>query len=248
MPEAWFRLHPSFAPLIPAYRRRGRQHLTFRESPSAKHLIEGLGIPHTEVGEVVTNGRPVGLGYHVADGDRIDVLPVRRLTGDPRDGPGPCFALDQHLGRLAALLRILGFDCLYRNDVQDGELTRWAAGEERILLTRDRALLMRKAVERGYWVRRVEPPAQLEEVTLRFGLLEGMQPFRRCPRCNQLLQAVDKATVLDELEPLTRRYYDDFRRCPGCGQVYWAGSHVECLSERVAALRRALRWSDARRG
>jgi hypothetical protein len=42
---------------------------------------------------------------------------------------------------------------------------------------------------------------------------------------------VSKQEVLEQLEPLTRQYYNEFSRCPDCGQVYWKGSHyVRMLS------------------
>ena len=45
------------------------------------------------------------------------VYPADSLLGDK-----VCFVLDNHLGRLAMYLRMLGFDTLYRNDYQDPEL------------------------------------------------------------------------------------------------------------------------------
>jgi uncharacterized protein with PIN domain len=39
---------------------------------------------------------------------------------------------------------MLGFDCLYQNDYDDARLASIIEQEERILLTRDRRLLMRK--------------------------------------------------------------------------------------------------------
>jgi len=56
--------------------------------------------------------------------------------------------LDTHLGRLAAYLRMLGFDSLYRNDYHDEELACISA------LTRDRGLLKRNIVVHGYLVRK----------------------------------------------------------------------------------------------
>ena len=51
-------------------------------------------------------------------------------------GEPPRFVIDNHLGRLAIYLRILGFDSLYRNDYQDEELAQVAEAELRVLLTR----------------------------------------------------------------------------------------------------------------
>ena len=143
------------------------------------------------------------------------------------------FLHDNHLGRLAAYLRMLGFDCLYRNDYQDQELTEIQQGEERILLTRDRRLLMRKAVADGYCLRSLNSFEQLREVVQRFDLTRHMLPFHRCLRCNHLLEPVDKEAILDRLERLTKRYFDQFHICPACGQIYWKGSHYERMEKLV---------------
>ena len=58
------------------------------------------------------------------------------------------FLADAHLGALARRLRMLGFDTLWHNDLGDGPLARLAVAEHRILLTRDRQLLILKGVVR----------------------------------------------------------------------------------------------------
>lgn len=131
---------------------------------------------------------------------------------------------------------MLGFDTLYRNDAQDDELACRSAAEGRVLLTRDRRLLMRRVVAYGCCLRSLEPEEQLGEVARRYALLARARPFTRCLGCNEPLRAVSKAAVLDRLEPLTRRYYQDFAQCPACGKVYWPGSHHERMLARIAAL------------
>jgi uncharacterized protein with PIN domain len=135
------------------------------------------------------------------------------------------FILDNHLGKLASYLRMLGFDSLYRNSFQDDELAFLSQAESRILLTRDHRLLMRKAVTQGYWLRSQDPDQQLKEVVKRYALSCMVKPFQRCMRCNELLEPVSKETILHRIKPLTIQYFDDFRLCPACGQIYWQGSH-----------------------
>ena len=203
----------------------------FRGRQSIKHLIESLGVPHPETGQVQINGREGSLALITQDEDRVKVYPIQ--NGCPIE---PRFLLDNHLGRLAAYLRMLGFDCLYRNDYQDQELTEIQQGEERILLTRDRRLLMRKAVAHGYCPRSLDSLAQLTEVIQRFDLLPRIAPFHRCLRCNHLLESVPKEAVLHRLEPLTKQYFDEFHICPDCKQIYWKGSHYEQMQEIVEKL------------
>ena len=201
----------------------------FNPGQSVKHLVELFGIPHTEMAAILVNGSPVDFSYLVEDGDQVQVYPITSESpaGDPR------FILDNHLGRLAVYLRMLGFDSLYRNDFQDEELAQLASGQDRILLTRDRQLLMRNQVTHGYWLRSKVPHEQLAEVVSRYELSSRASPFRRCMRCNGLLQPVKKEMVEDRLQPLTRLYFDDFRMCSDCRQVYWKGSHYERMQRLI---------------
>jgi uncharacterized protein with PIN domain len=203
----------------------------FRERQSIKHLVESLGVPHPEVGPVRINGQEGTLSSITQDGDRVEVHPV------PNGWPvAPHFILDNHLGRLTAYLRMLGFDCLYRNDYEDEELAETAQREGRILLSRDRRLLMRKAVTYGYCLRSLDSLEQLTEVIQRFELTTHIQPFHRCLRCNHPLEPVAKEAILDRLEPLTRLYFNEFQICPACKQIYWKGSHYEKMAKLIEQL------------
>ena len=233
MKTAWFEFDERLVPLLGRSRRSGAFEYAFSGPQSVKHLIESLGIPHTEIGGVHCGPYRVDLAYQVRDGDEIR---VQSVAASPRPDEEPRFALDGHLGRLNSSLRMLGFDCLYESGFEDQELAGLAAAEDRYLLTRDRRLLMRKSVTRGYLVRSLDPNEQLIEVTRRFALAGMFQPFRRCIRCNALLQRVDKETVLDRLQPLTRRYFNAFHICPHCGQIYWKGSHVERMLQAIDRL------------
>jgi uncharacterized protein with PIN domain len=245
MKTARFQFDDTLRPLLDRSKRSGTFEYSFSGPQSAKHLIESVGIPHTEVGAVQCGSRRVDLDYQVQDGDEIRVqsVAVRPPADEER-----LFVLDGHLGRLTSSLRMLGFDCLYESGLEDQELAGLAVAEDRFLLTRDRRLLMRKTVTRGYLVRSLDPNVQLVEVTQRFGLAHMFQPFRRCIRCNTLLRPVDKETVLDRLQPLTRRYFETFHICPKCGQVYWKGSHVEKMLQIIDRLTAAAGQAASGRG
>lgn len=144
--------------------------------------------------------------------------------------------LDTHLGRLAAYLRMLGFDSVYSNSYDDESLARIAHDEKRVLLTRDRGLLKRSMVTYGYCVRHTRPRAQFVDTVRRYELADETQPWSRCVRCNGLLEPVDKSDILDQLEPKTKLYYDDFQRCTVCGQIYWRGSHHERMRNFLAGV------------
>ena len=205
---------------------------SFSRKASIKDVIESLGIPHTEIADLIVNGGSQTFDYIVKDSDRIEIQPftppvdVRQATFlRPQPLVFIRFIVDVNVGKLASLLRLAGFDTSYQNHWRDEELARVAAQERRILLTRDRALLKRKSIIFGHLVREIEPHAQLAEIIAYYGLANEALPFSRCLRCNTTLIPVDKNAILHRLKPLTRKYYNVFHRCPDCGKIYWLGSH-----------------------
>jgi uncharacterized protein with PIN domain len=228
MSTAYFRFLGRLKDFLPPDRREQTIRVDFRGRQTLKHLVESLGVPHPEIGRVQVKGQERSLSTITQDGDEVEVHPIP--NGCPIE---PRFLLDNHLGRLAAYLRMLGFDCLYRNDYDDQELAEILQREERILLSRDRRLLMRKVVTHGYCPRSLNPLEQLTEVIRRFDLLKRIVPFHRCLRCNHPLEAVSKEAVLDQLEPLTKLYFDEFQICPACKQIYWKGSHYEQMQQLI---------------
>lgn len=219
----------------------------FRPHQTVKDVLEAMGIPHTEVDLIVVNGTPRGFAHRPSAGDRIaaypmfealDVGSIARLRPEPLREPR--FAVDVNLGGLARLLRLLGFDVWWSSSADDAELAEISRTQQRILLTRDRGLLKRRAVTHGLFVRSDHPEQQVIEVVRRLDLSRRLAPFTRCLRCNGRLVAVSKDEVIDRLEPLTRRYYDEFSRCPDCGRIYWPGSHHERMIARVDRLRAAM--------
>ncbi|HEX9018154.1 MAG TPA: Mut7-C RNAse domain-containing protein [Anaerolineaceae bacterium] len=235
MIRAHFAFYPDLNEFLQAERRSGDFDYAFEPGQSIKHLAEAAGVPHTEVGRITVDGVPVDFNYLVRAGDAVAVFRANAQNAPLRIAPR--FVLDNHLGRLAAYLRMLGFDTLYRNDYSDETLAAISTAEERILLTRDRRLLMRKIVQVGYCLRSLDSHRQLEEVVLRYDLVGKITPFRRCLLCNGLLKDVSKEAVLDRLQPLTRQYYEEFHLCPDCSQIYWKGTHFERMEEMIARLR-----------
>lgn len=213
------------------------------DAPAVKHPIEALGVPHPEVEQIVVNGQSVDFAYRLQTGDQVQVYPLDALPDAPPllplrpPLPRPIrFVLDTHLGRLASYLRLFGFDALYRNDYDDATLAQLAAAQGRVLLTRDRGLLKRKQVLYGHCVRSHTPADQLVGILRRYRLRDEIRLWQRCPNCNGVLVPVAKAAVLDQLEPKTKRYYDDFQQCSNCGQVYWQGSHFERMQGFIAGV------------
>jgi uncharacterized protein len=215
----------------------------FRAHQTVKDVLEAMGIPHTEVDLILINGDAKDFGHRPTSGDRIAAYPVFEAfdigsTARLRPVPlrNPRFVVDVNLGRLARLLRLLGFDVWWSNDAEDQTLVDVSVAEQRILLTRDRPLLKRRALTHGLFVHSQDAEEQILEVLQRLHLHQWLAPFTRCMRCNGTLAAATKDEVIDRLQPLTRKYYEDFSRCTECGQIYWPGSHHDRLVRLVDRL------------
>ena len=243
--QVTFRFYAELNDFLPAQRRKVTFAYAFKGAQSVKHLIEAIGVPHPEVEFILVEGRPVGFDYQPHDGEHIAVYPASRdllLDGVPALRPPPdpiAFLADNRLGRLARYLRLLGFDTAYGGDQDDDLLAERSRDENRVLLTRDRGLLKRSLVQFGYCLRSMDAEEQLVAVLRRYRLCDRVEPWRRCLRCNGLLEPVEKTAVLDRLEPKTKLYYDTFQQCQACGQVYWRGSHFRELERLVTKVREA---------
>ncbi|MFW6070542.1 MAG: Mut7-C RNAse domain-containing protein [bacterium] len=241
MKRATFRFYGELNEFLPPPRRQHPLSFPLNDRTSVKHPIESMGVPHTEVELILVNSRPVDFSYLLQAGDYVSVYPpfhtldIRPLPPlRPPLEPPVRFLLDVHLGQLATYLRLLGFDALYRNDYDDEELADLAAESGRVLLSRDRRLLMRKQVVYGFCLRTRDPQAQLEAVLRRFDLYGQIDPWQRCLACNGRLRPVPKEEVLDRLEPKTKKYYDEFHICEECGKIYWKGSHFPRMRRFIA--------------
>lgn len=243
MVTAYFRFHGALNFFLDTAQQSQMIAHPFNWRASIKDMLESLGPPHTEVGLLVVNGRSVDFDYIVQPDDRIEVydsfaavdLPGKVRLRPPYPGK-PRFILDTHLGRLANYLRMLGFDTLYRNDYPDDELAQVSHDEQRILLTRDIGVLKRGLVIYGHYVRETDPKRRVPEIIKRYDLLDHVEPFKHCMKCNGLVHPVEKAEVIEDIPPKAAQFYDVFHQCGQCGQIYWKGSHYERMQEFMQAV------------
>jgi uncharacterized protein with PIN domain len=232
--RAYFRFYAELNDHLPPDQQYETLEIAFLTPGSVKDVIEGLGVPHTEVDLIVVNGCSVDFSYLLQSGDRIavypmfesfDVAPEQRLRAEPLRNP--TFVLDVHLGKLAAYLRMLGFDAKYGRALTDAQLVQISAGEHRILLSRDRGLLKHGAISHGYWVRETNSRRQIAEVVQRFHLARAIRPFTRCMACNGVLETIAKEQARKLVPKHSIERYDEFHQCQQCGRVYWKGSHYK---------------------
>ncbi|MEU8524310.1 MULTISPECIES: Mut7-C RNAse domain-containing protein [Streptomyces] len=228
-------IHISFAPelrlFVASERRAGRTALTTDGASTLGHVVESLGVPLTEVGQLLVDGRPVDVSHIPAAGETVEVAGVTR----PQQVPGAPlrFLLDVHLGTLARRLRLLGVDAAYESeDIGDPALATLSAKEQRVMLSRDRGLLRRRELWAGAYIYSDRPDEQLRDVLERFA--PRLSPWSRCTACNGRLTEADKDSVREQLEQGTERTYDVFAQCADCERVYWRGAHHARLDEIVS--------------
>lgn len=238
---ATFRFYGELNDFLPRERRGRDIDTPCARMATTRHMIEALGVPHTEVELVLVNGQAAGLDLLLEEGDRVAVYPrftrfdVTDLAPLPALPPGRLrFVADAHLGGLARLLRMAGFDTIYDNGLRDDQIEVLAVEEERVVLTRDRELLKRRTIEYGCYVRALKAQDQLREVFERLGLAERARPFTRCLHDNAALRSVSKAEVLARLPPQVAATQEAFNTCDVCGRVYWQGSHWERMRGMLA--------------
>ncbi|WP_406148067.1 Mut7-C RNAse domain-containing protein [Streptomyces sp. NBC_01012] len=230
-PEITLEVAPELRLFVAHDRRGGPTALTTDGSSTLGHVVESVGVPLTEAGQLLADGRPVPVSHIPGAGERIEVRAVRR----PQQVPGAPlrFLLDVHLGTLARRLRLLGVDAAYESeDIGDPALATRSARQRRVLLSRDRGLLRRREIWAGAYVYSDRPDEQLRDVLGRFA--PALAPWTRCTACNGELADADKESVSDRLEQGTQASYDVFAQCTVCGRVYWRGAHHTHLEAVVA--------------
>jgi len=239
----YFRFYEELNDFLPSSQQRQTFHYQFDGNPAVKNAVEAIGVPHTEIDLILVNGVSVDFGYQLQGGERIAVYPVfERFDISPiiRLRPTPLriirFIVDVNLGKLARYLRLLGFDTVYQNNLDDQTIVDTAAKEKRIIITRDIGILKYNIVTHGYWVRSTQPRRQLREIVNRLHLHSSFKPFTRCADCNGILKPVTKELVSERLQQDTLRSFNTFSECPDCQKVYWQGSHYDRIRKLIDTL------------
>jgi len=241
--EVSFRCYAQLNDFLPVPHRGRRFNHALAARSSVKDAFEALGVPHPEVDLILINGAAEAFSYRLHHGDDVALYPAFRaidISGVRCIATDVCgairFVVDVHLNKLASLLRLCGFDALVLQE--DEDIAEAAAREGRVVLTRDVALLKRGAVQRGRWVRHTDPEEQLVEVLEQFALLDQMDPFSRCLRCNTPIVSVAPGMIGEHIPARIRAAFREFWRCPGCARIFWRGSHYDRLSSLIERVRR----------
>ena len=140
------------------------------------------------------------------------------------------------LGKLAKWLKILGFDALFFNKIEDDDLLSRARKEKRILLTRDTGLIEKAKDVETLFLESEEWRDQVKQVLDKFSLWERVNPHTRCIDCNVKLKDLPKKNAKNLVTPFVYKHADSFALCPGCGRVFWRGTHFKDMEFKIEEL------------
>jgi uncharacterized protein len=179
-------------------------------------------------------GMPVreGLSYKTQKG--IPDPPLGAVVAPPR------WLADEMVGRLARYLRFVGCDAEYVRGLSDEEILGRALAEDRVLLTRDRALARR--APRVVLIDSPDVEAQWRAVRAAWPGLPTEVRFERCSLCNGLLAPYIRGSdpAAEQIAPPPAAGVDrPLFRCDRCAHLYWEGSHTDQIRSRIASWCRA---------
>jgi len=152
----------------------------------------------------------------------------------------PKFIVDLNVGKLAKRLRMLGYDTLFINGLDDNELVRIALKEGRILLTKDSGILRRGVVFTGkikvVLIEADDVREQLRQVVQTLHLEPNSDPFSLCLECNKPLISREREEVRDLVPPYVFQTQEQYMQCPGCHRIYWRGTHWQRMNQELEEL------------
>ena len=145
------------------------------------------------------------------------------------------FVCDAMLGGLARWLRAAGYEAYWRKDIADAEAVAEAQRRRAVLLTCDRQLVQRRAIQSGL-VRCLLLPHPLRRLEqTEFVIRKLRLPLRqpRCMACGARLDEVPKESVADRAPPKAFAWCDQFFVCQGCGRLFWHGTHWQRITQQL---------------
>lgn len=149
------------------------------------------------------------------------------------------FIVDTNVGKLARWLRMLGYDTLFINNIDDEELIAIGLKEKRVLLTKDTQIMLRRVVIsdrlKAILIQSDDVKAQLLQV-VRAMKLDQERKFTLCLECNEPLVPKRKDEVQELVPPYVFKTQSNYYQCPSCQRVYWRGTHWQRMKQEVETL------------
>lgn len=147
------------------------------------------------------------------------------------------FIVDSNAGKLARWLRMMGYDALFFNDIEDGRLVDMAMKEGRVVVTRDTQIAKRRVAANGslrvILTRDDDPRTQLLQVMKELSLDCRLRQFTRCLECNRRLVPRSREEVKDLVPPYVFGTQAQYMQCPSCSRIYWQGTHWQRMKRAL---------------
>jgi uncharacterized protein with PIN domain len=135
------------------------------------------------------------------------------------------FAADRTVGKLARLLRVLGYDTLFCTKTNDDEFL--ALADPGRVLSRNTALLGKTATNRFVLIEHNNPRRQLRQVLEMLDLTPRPDSFfSRCAVCNGALEEIHRQAVFGRVPDHVWTAYERFSECTSCAKLEMP-PHVE---------------------
>jgi len=144
------------------------------------------------------------------------------------------FLCDTTVGKLAKLLRMIGFDTEICPSHHPKDVIELALNQNRVILTRNSVIAEMKLARDILLLDEYEPYNQLGTVLKNFDIkVDQSKLLTRCMVDNTVLDAVSKEEVKGQVWPYVYETQDDFKKCPTCGRIYWPATHVNAMIDKL---------------
>jgi uncharacterized protein with PIN domain len=155
------------------------------------------------------------------------------------------FLCDQMLGTLAKWLRIYGFDTFYASkEMDDSELIKICKKEKRVLITRDKELIIRARREnlKTIEIKSIDINVQIRKIITDLEI-DPNNFLSRCILCNSKLKEINKPEVKEKVLVKVFENNEKFWFCKKCDKIYWKGSHFEKMIEKINEIKNSIEAS-----
>jgi len=143
------------------------------------------------------------------------------------------FLVHQNLSGLCGWLRFLGYNVKTYQALSVGKIISLCRSQKRTLLTKSKKEA--KLFKNSLLIPSKSPQEQLESLK-NYLVLDKTRLFTVCPKCNSLLQNIDRQKVQKSVPKYIYQTYQNFRICFSCGGIFWQGSQYRQIHDALLAI------------
>lgn len=135
---------------------------------------------------------------------------------------------------------MMGYDSRFFDGGDDARMVELALAENRMIITRDSAIVKRRVVTSGrlgaVLIVSEEPERQMRQLMDTLDLKAQARPFTLCLECNQPLVERRREEVQGRVPPYVYQTQSQYQECPACHRIYWRGTHWEAMTRKLEKL------------